>query len=60
MSKMFAADGALEWIGGSFATELAIPGIGEVMAAVEAAMLSSILIGRKIKHHHDEKKDRKE
>ena len=53
---MFAMDGATEIIASTFAVESAIPGIGEVMMGVEAGILASIMIGKKIKKHHDEKK----
>ena len=56
MAKMFGGEAAAEIIGGTFAAEAAIPGIGEVMMGVEAALLASIMIGKKIKKHHDEKK----
>ena len=56
MAKMFGGELAGEIIGSTFAVEAGIPVIGEVMMGVEAAALASILIGRKIKKHHDEKK----
>ena len=60
MAKAFAAEGSSELLLATLGAEAAIPGIGEVMMGMEAAIFAAVKIGKMIKHHHENKVERRQ
>lgn len=60
MAKAFAAEEGTALLLGSLGAEAAIPVVGEVMMGMEMAIFAAVKVGRMIKHHHENKVERRQ
>jgi hypothetical protein len=60
MAKAFAAEEGTGLLLTSLGAEALIPGIGEVMMGVEMALFTAVKVGKMIKHHHENKVERRQ